>query len=161
MIDNETTTVRNKTVSVSTAIFALLFCIPLLFNGSQIVTGIIVNTLLFVAARRITKNAQIFLAAIPSLGAVSHGILFGSLTVYLIYFLPFIWIGNYLLMQCMKSHNFIVAALVKSLFLFTIAYIFISLHVVPAIFFTAMGVMQLVTALIGGIIARGIIHERN
>ncbi|KKR00996.1 MAG: hypothetical protein UT26_C0037G0021, partial [Microgenomates group bacterium GW2011_GWC1_39_12] len=81
---------------------------------------------------------------------------FGPFTIYLVYFLPFIWVGNYLLMYVAKSSSFLVAALAKSLFLFLIAYIFVSLHIVPKIFLTAMGILQLVTALVGGIAAIGI-----
>ena len=145
-----------KILTLETTVFSLAFCVPLLFNGSQIVTGIIVNTLLFISARRIEKNRQIFLAALPSLGAISHGVLFGAFTIYLVYFLPFIWIGNYFLMRIAKSSNFLIAALTKSTFLFLIAYVFVSLHIVPKIFLTAMGVLQLVTALVGGIFAIGI-----
>lgn len=150
-----------KILTIETVVFSLAFCVPLLFNGSQIVTGIIVNTILFISATRLQKNKQIFIAIFPSLGAVFHGVLFGAFTIYLIYFLPFIWIGNYLLMYITKTHNMWIASVIKSLFLFSIAYIFVSLHIVPKIFLTAMGIMQLGTALIGGIIARGILHERN
>ena len=152
---------KRKSIALSTGLFALAFCVPLLFNGSQIITGSIINALLFVSATRLSKRMLPFIAVVPSLGAVSNGILFGPFTIYLVYFLPFIWIGNYLLMYVTKTYNMWVASVIKSLFLFLIAYIFVSLHVVPTIFLTAMGVMQLGTALIGGIVARGIIHERN
>lgn len=147
---------KRKNLALSTAIFVLAFCIPTLFNGSQIVTGIIVNTLLYIAASRMSKRTLLALAVIPSLGAVSHGVLFGAFTIYLVYFLPFIWVGNYLLMHIAKSSSMLAAALIKSLFLFFIAYVFVSLHIVPKIFLTAMGVLQLITALAGGIAAIGI-----
>ena len=145
-----------KIITPETTIFALAFCVPLLFNGSQIITGSIINTLLFISATKLSKKTLPFIAVIPSLGAVSNGILFGPFTIYLVYFLPFIWVGNYLLMYVTKTSNFLVAALAKSLFLFLIAYIFVSLHIVPKIFLTAMGILQLVTALVGGIAAIGI-----
>ena len=145
-----------KIITLETTIFALAFCVPLLFNGSQIITGSIINTLLFISATKLSKKTLPFIAVIPSLGAVSNGILFGPFTIYLVYFLPFIWVGNYLLMYVAKSSSFLAAALVKSTFLFLIAYLFVSLNIVPKIFLTAMGVLQLGTALIGGIAALGI-----
>lgn len=157
----DVTIIKQKTISLSIALFALAFVVPLVFNGSQIVTGIIVNTLLFVAATRLSKKELILLAVMPSLGALSHGYLFGAFTIYLVYFLPFIWIGNYLLMRIRKTTNFFVAAIAKSAWLFLAAYVLVSLHIVPNIFLTAMGIMQLVTAMIGGVAARGISHERN
>lgn len=152
---------NRKNILLSTTIFTLAFCVPLLFNGSQVVTGIIVNTLLFISATKLSKRTLPIIAVIPSLGALSNGILFGPFTIYLVYFLPFIWIGNYVLMHITKTYNMWIASVIKSLFLFLIAYAFVSLHIVPKIFLTAMGIMQLGTALIGGIVARGLIYERN
>ncbi|MBU1326926.1 hypothetical protein KKB64_00835 [Patescibacteria group bacterium] len=150
-----------KIITLETTVFALAFLIPLLFNGSQIITGSIINTLLFISAVKLSKRILPFLAVIPSLGAVSHGVLFGPFTIYLVYFLPFIWLGNLILMYIsgLKQKtilSFITAAFAKSIFLYCIAYMFVSFHVVPKIFLTAMGVLQLVTALVGGIAAIGI-----
>jgi hypothetical protein len=147
---------KGKIITVERALFALAFCVPMLFNGSQVATGVIVNTVLFIAATRVSKQTAVFLAVIPSLGAVSHGVLFGAFTIYLVYFLPFIWIGNYFLMRISKHSNMLIAAVIKSLFLFSVAYIFVSFHIVPKIFLTAMGVLQLITAVVGGIVATGI-----
>ena len=156
MLTNAQSVSIKKIITLKTTVFVLAFVIPLLFNGSQIITGSIINTLLFISAAKLSKRTLPFMAVIPSLGAVSNGILFGPFTIYLVYFLPFIWVGNYLLMYVAKSSSFLVAALAKSLFLFLIAYIFVSLHIVPKIFLTAMGILQLVTALVGGIAAIGI-----
>jgi len=152
---------KEKNISLTIALFSLSFCIPLLFNGSQIITGIIINTLLFIAASQVSKRTLLLIAVIPSLGAISHGVLFGGLTMYLVYFLPFIWMGNMMLMYIVgikkqATFAFILAALAKSSFLFLIAYVFVSLHIVPKIFLTAMGFLQLVTALVGGVAAIGI-----
>lgn len=148
-----------KIITLETAIFALAFCVPLLFNGSQVITGSIINALLFISAAKFSKRILPLIAIIPSLGAVSHGVLFGALTIYLIYFLPFIWMGNMILMYIARSKqkaSVFIAAIVKSVFLYSVAYIFVSLHIVPKIFLTAMGVLQLVTALVGGMFAIGI-----
>jgi hypothetical protein len=155
------TITKQKTLTLSLVLFVLAFCIPLLFNGSQIVTGVIVNTLLFIAAARVSKRVLPLLAMIPSLGALSHGFLFGTLTMYLVYFLPFIWIGNMLLMYVARSHkkhafSFANAAISKSIFLYGTAFVFVALHLVPKLFLSAMGIMQFVTAIVGGIFALGL-----
>ena len=156
MLTNAQSVSIKKIITLKTTVFVLAFVIPLLFNGSQIITGSIINTLLFISAAKLSKRTLPFMAVIPSLGAVSNGILFGPFTIYLVYFLPFIWIGNYLLMYITKTHNMWIASFIKSIFLFLIAYVFVSLHIVPKIFLTAMGVLQLGTAFIGGIAALGI-----
>lgn len=152
---------KRKNILLSTSVFALAFCVPLLFNGSQIVTGIIINTLLFISASKLSKRTSPIIAVIPSLGAISHGVLFGAFTIYLVYFLPFIWLGNMLLMYIAGSKQrtaMFIAAIAKSVFLYSFAYVFVSFHIVPKIFLTAMGIMQLITALIGGIFATLIIN---
>ncbi|EKD67589.1 MAG: hypothetical protein ACD_48C00324G0003 [uncultured bacterium] len=161
MLTNAQSVSIKKIITLKTTVFVLAFVIPLLFNGSQIITGSIINTLLFISAAKLSKRTLPFMAVIPSLGAVSNGILFGPFTIYLVYFLPFIWIGNYLLMYITKTHNMWIASFIKSIFLFLIAYVFVSLHIVPKIFLTAMGVIQLGTALIGGIAASAITYERK
>ena len=161
MLTNAQSVSIKKIITLKTTVFVLAFVIPLLFNGSQIITGSIINTLLFISAAKLSKRTLPFIAVIPSLGAVSNGILFGPFTIYLVYFLPFIWIGNYLLMYITKTHNMWIASFIKSIFLFLIAYVFVSLHIVPKIFLTAMGVIQLGTALIGGIAASAITYERK
>jgi len=150
-----------KIITLDIVIFSCAFLIPLLFNGSQIITGSIINTLLFISATKLSKRMLPFIAIIPSLGAVSNGVLFGAFTIYLVYFLPFIWIGNMLLMYFSRLKqktilSFITAAFAKSVFLYSVAYLFVSFHIVPNIFLTAMGVLQLITALVGGIFAIGI-----
>ena len=161
MLTNAQSVSIKKIITLKTTVFVLAFVIPLLFNGSQIITGSIINTLLFISAAKLSKRTLPFMAVIPSLGAVSNGILFGPFTIYLVYFLPFIWIGKYLLMYITKTHNMWIASFIKSIFLFLIAYVFVSLHIVPKIFLTAMGVIQLGTALIGGIAASAITYERK
>ena len=49
----------------------------------------------------------------------------------------------------------------KSLFLFGAAFILYSLNIVPVIFLTAMGIMQLITAVSGGIAAYGFQYAKR
>lgn len=154
------------TVTISTrfttlirfSVYICAFIIPLALNTNQIVTGTLVNCLLFLTAWHLSKHDQLPVALLPSLGALSHGILFGPQTVFLYYFLPFIWLGNYTLIRVFSGSEqmrlparLIIASVAKYLLLYTTAYIFVRLHFVPTIFLTAMGIVQLGTALMGAI----------
>jgi len=108
------------------------------------------------------------MTVLPSLGAVINGILFGPATVYLYYFLPFIWLGNLILVTIfskVRQKNYFLAVLsssfFKSLLLFLVANLYFSQQIVPKIFLTAMGSFQLVTALAGGAISYIIIKKIN
>ncbi|MGB9707648.1 MAG: hypothetical protein ACPL1D_02765, partial [Microgenomates group bacterium] len=126
-----------------------------LVSHQQIIVGTVVNALLFFTALHINKKFHLLVAVFPSIIAVFQGLLFGKLTVFLIYFLPFIWMGNYILMLAVQkfSHykilRFVLAATFKFIFLFMIANIYVSFKIVPRMFLQAMGIFQLVTALLG------------
>ncbi|MBN2477670.1 hypothetical protein JXB01_00085 [Candidatus Micrarchaeota archaeon] len=146
-------------------VFALVgFTIPLLLEGPQLLTGAVVNLTLVLASLNITGFKRILpLVMLPSIAAFLRGFLFGPATVFLLYMIPFIWIGNFLLVLAFK-HFFIkkkmnyvltlgAGALIKSAFLFASAYVLVSFSVLPLMFLTAMGLIQLYTAVIGGLIA--------
>ncbi|MCX7881383.1 MAG: hypothetical protein N2482_02660 [Patescibacteria group bacterium] len=135
---------------IITTIFITLF-----LNHQQIIVGTIVNSLLFFTALNIDKKYHLIVAVFPSIVAVFQGLLFGKLTIFLLYFLPFIWMGNYLLMIIpqklvdYKILNFIIAPIIKASFLFLIANFYVHFKIVPKMFLQAMGVFQLITALLG------------
>lgn len=137
-------------------LWSLSLFIPLFLNGSQIITGSLTNALLFFAARRLAPRFWLPLIILPSIGAVSHNLLFGPFTIYLIYFLPFIWLGNYFLL---KLQNPIVSIIAKVTLLFLVANIFVHFSFTPKIFLTAMGTFQLITAIIGLLLSRLIISR--
>jgi hypothetical protein len=122
--------------------------------------GIIVNACLFLAAIFLPGKLVLPLIILPSLGVLSRGIIFGPLTMSLVYFLPFIWLSNLVLLLVFKNFFFrfnsffsiLIAASVKFLFLFLIANIFFKFVFVPKIFLQLMGVNQFLTALAGGLI---------
>lgn len=107
--------------------------------------------------------------AMPSLGAIAHGILFGSFTIYLFYLLPFICLGNLILIWTYdilrtKMTPFIaviVSALLKTSILLSFASIFVSANIIPNLFLTVMGPTQLITAISGGMLAIYIFHFSN
>lgn len=138
---------------------ALAFAIPFLVSGPQLLTGTLVNCLLFASSYYFQRKNQAIVAVGPSIGALFNGLVFGGFTPYLAYFLPVIWIGNMILMRsflALENKNqtikILLPALFKTLFLFAFAYIFHSLGLVPKIFLTAMGIFQLATALMGGLL---------
>lgn len=131
--------------------------ITLFLNHQQLIVGTVVNSLLFFTALNIDKKYHLPVAIFPSIVAVFQGLLFGKLTIFLLYFLPFIWAGNYILMltvqkfKNLKYFNFIIASFFKFLFLFLIANFYVGVNIVPKMFLTAMGVFQLITALSGAV----------
>lgn len=144
---------------------AVCFFLPLFMGHPQIFVGIIVNTMLIASALNIKGYRLLPVIIAPSLGALSRGVLFGPFTIFLVYMIPFIWIGNAILVFSFKwlklklKKNYwltlIIGSLLKSGFLFLIAYILYSLNILPVIFLTAMGLVQLATAVGGGIAAYG------
>jgi len=140
----------------------LAFAIPLFISGPQWLTGTVVNTLLFlVVSQNLGRKNWLPVAILPSLAAVSHGLLFGKFTPFVLYFLPFIWIGNLLLMFSFNklikflplTISIIFSSLIKSFWLYLFASMYFQLKLVPAVFLTSMGIFQLITAIFGGIIA--------
>lgn len=146
------------------ALAAMAFAVPILFAHSQVLAGPVVNLLLIWAAVN-TRGWKKLLALItlPSVSALIAGAMFGSLTISLLYLLPFIWIGNALIVFVFKAlfvrakKNFLlalaIAAPLKAGFLFAAAFLLYSTVALPAIFLTAMGIMQLATAIAGGLLA--------
>ncbi|MBW2965691.1 hypothetical protein KY342_01150 [Candidatus Woesearchaeota archaeon] len=144
---------------------AFCFFIPLTIGHPQLAVGIIVNALLIASALNIKGYKLLPVIISPSLGALSRGILFGPFTIFLVYMIPFIWIGNTILVFSFKwlklrlNKNYwltlVIGSLLKSGFLFLIAFILYSLNIVPVVFLTAMGIMQLITAFTGGIAVYG------
>ncbi|MBU4274815.1 hypothetical protein KKE19_03285 [Patescibacteria group bacterium] len=119
------------------------------------------NASLFLAAVFLPKKYFLPLVIFPSLGVLARGIIFGPFTLFLVYFLPFIWLANLILIFIFKVFflkvkyisSVFFASIVKFLFLFAVANICFNFHLVPKLFLQTMGLLQLFTALAGGIIS--------
>ncbi|MFC1691704.1 hypothetical protein ACFL0W_06005 [Nanoarchaeota archaeon] len=145
---------------------AISFFIPLFLGHPQIAVGVVVNTMLITAALNLKGYKLLPVIIAPALGVFSRGMIFGPFTIYLIYMIPFIWIGNSILVLSFKyfklklNKNYWltlgIGSLLKTGFLFVSALILYLLGIIPAVFLTAMGVLQLVTALAGGVAAFGV-----
>lgn len=136
---------------------AVSFFIPLLLKQPQLLVGSAVNSMLILSALNLRTVKIIPAIILPSIAAVLGGVLFGGLTIYLLYMMPFIWCGNLTLVLLVKKlkladkRNYIfslgTAAVIKTAIIFSAA-----LFIAPKLLF-AMGPIQLVTAVIGGSIA--------
>ena len=100
---------------------------------------------------------------LPSVAVLARGLIFGPYTVYLLYTLPFIWIGNSILVYSIKRLylsagvnkylSLILSIGAKVLVLYASAMALIALGVLPKIFATSMGMLQLLTAVLGCVLA--------
>lgn len=139
------------------------FFIPFLIGHPQFLVGSVVNAFLVLSSLNLQRHRLLPIIVLPSLGVLARGLIFGPFTVFLIYFIPFIWVGNAVIvfgfkyLYLHKKLNYlltlIISASLKASFLFLVALILYKLHFVPAIFLTAMGITQLETALLGGFVA--------
>lgn len=145
----------------------LSFFVPFTLGHPQWLIGTIVNACLFLSALYLLRRYYIPLVVLPSLGVLARGMLLGQFTMFLVYFLPFIWLGNLVLIIIFKKVlsgdarlidlkfglSVFLAAATKFLFLLVAVNICYGLHVVPKVFVYAMGLNQLATALAGGLLA--------
>ncbi|MEM4272325.1 MAG: hypothetical protein QXH30_01940 [Candidatus Bilamarchaeaceae archaeon] len=146
---------RREAVEVAALSF-FAFSIPFLFPGPQLLTGIAVNAFLAAAALRVRGWKLLPVILLPSMGALANCFVFGPLTIFLIYLIPFIWMGNFLFVYGIKHFALgrgtgfwwagAVSAVAKSIAIFIPAYALFSVGVLPQAMLFPMGPMQLVTA---------------
>lgn len=136
------------------------YVLPVVISGPQWATGTMVNALLALYALKLSKRNAVIMCVLPSLGAVTHGVLLGTFTPFLAYFLPAIWAGNMLYVTLIRRLSTIhamarigISASAKAMMLFVVAFSFVQAGLVPQPFLIAMGAVQLATALAGGMIA--------
>jgi hypothetical protein len=152
----------------------IVFFLPFVLGHPQILVGVIVNAMLIVGATYLKGHKMLPLILLPSLGVLTAGILFGTYTIFLLYLIPLIWLGNAVYVYVYKHVSFKeergwrsqilgvgVASILKAGLLFGATFVLVQLSIVPSVFLTAMGVLQLTTALIGGILAVGIVKARE
>jgi hypothetical protein len=147
--------------SVFISLSFLSFLIPFLLGHPQWLVGTTVNACLFLAAIFLPKKFILPLIVFPSLGVLFCGMIFGPFTVFLTYFLPFLWLANFSLIIVFKNifprlnylSSVFLSAAVKFLFLFVIANIYFNFSIIPQAFLQLMGISQFLTALAGGAIS--------
>ncbi len=147
---------------------AMVFLVPFFFGHiqslpNQFVVGSIVNCCLALGALYLGMRKVLPLIALPSIAAFLTGVIFGPESLYLLYLMPFIWLGNAIfvytikLLKLARGSNYALslawAAAGKSIFLLAAAFALVSLAIIPIQFLFAMGLLQLATALTGGAMA--------
>ncbi len=142
------------------------FFVPFLMGHPQWLVGTIVNSSLVLAGLNLRNYRILPVIILPSLGVLSRGLIFGPFTIFLVYMIPFIWIGNIILVWAFKYFNLGkkvnkwltlgIGAAMKTAFLFATAFVLVKLGVLPVVFLTAMGLLQFYTVIAGGILALGV-----
>lgn len=156
-MNNKRITTTSVEQIVTLVFVAISFIVPFLFSQSQLPTGVFVNALLYLAVLFLPASTRLPIIIFPSLASLTRGLLFGSFTTFLLVFIPVIWLGNWLLTVVFDAlrvkFGFIpaglIAAIAKVGVLFITATLFVRFRIVPALFLTTMGNVQLVTALVG------------
>ena len=137
-------------------------------TNSQLIVGALVNTALIVCAINIKGWKKIVgIITMPSISTILSGTIFGTASVYMLYMIPAIWLGNFALIY---AYKFIVLGKNKNYFLAGVVGILIKVAIIfggfellnlfkifPAKLVdnlqVAMGATQLITASIGMVIA--------
>ena len=149
----------------------IAFFIPFFMGHPQLLVGTAVNMALILSSLYLKRNFLLPIIFIPSIAVLSRGLIFGPFTIFLLYFIPFIWIGNFILalffkgLYLKKKTNYFITLLsgsfAKAFFLFFIALLLFKLNLIPEIFLKTMGILQFTTAIFGGIAAFAIIKSRE
>jgi len=156
---------------IETVVYSVVvFMVPFLLGHPQYVVGVIVNMALVLAAFNLRDGRLLPVILLPSIAVLSRGLIFGPFTMYLVYIIPFIWMGNFLLVYAVKrfgvsgrkhsvGKDFLslgIGTAIKAGFIFAGAYLLFSFAVIPKQLLVPMGIIQVVTAAIGGTLAIGV-----
>ncbi|MFW6450540.1 MAG: hypothetical protein ACOCZ6_05805 [Nanoarchaeota archaeon] len=150
--------------NIETVIYSLLcFLVPFLISHPQYLVGTLVNAALILGALNVRTYRLLPIIMMPSIGVLAAGIIFGPFTNHLVYMIPFIWIGNFIIVYAFKYMflskkinkwtTLLSSAILKAGFLFAIAAVLVSLNILPVPFLIGMGPVQLLTAITGGLVA--------
>ncbi len=145
-------------------------------TNSQIIIGSIVNTALIMSALNLKGWKKILgVVTMPSIATILGGYVFKTASVFMVYMIPAIWIGNFALVY---SYKLIMLAKQKNYFLAGIVGIVVKVAVIFGVFSilkafgifpdkmvgalqVAMGSTQAITATIGMFIAFAIYKLEN
>ena len=137
-------------------------------TNSQLIVGTIVNAALVVSAINLKGWAKILgVVTMPSISTILSGYVFRTASVYMVYMIPAIWIGNFALIY---SYKFLMLGKNKHYFLAGIVGIIVKVAIIFALFNliylfgvfpeklvenlrNAMGITQFITATLGVIVA--------
>ena len=138
---------------------------------TQLIVGTVVNTALVMAAVNLKGWKNILgVVTMPSIATILGGYVFKSASIFMVYMIPAIWIGNFVFVY---AYKWLMLSKEKNYFLAGIAGIVTKVAVIAARFFllkafgvfpnkmvatlqAAMTTTQLITATIGTVVAFGI-----
>ena len=139
-------------------------------QNSQLIVGSVVNTALIMAAVNVKgwKNI-VALVTVPSISALTSGLVLNISSIFTVYMIPAIWLGNFAIIYAIKylyikkNVNYVLSAgagiLAKVALIFGGFNLLTLLVTMPAPVVTAltaaMGINQLITAIIGSALAYG------
>ena len=141
------------------ALCAAIFFVPLLVS-QQLITGTLVNAMLIYSALRVRGSWSYVPAVIPSIAAMLAGILFGT-THAVLAMLPAIWAGNMALIFIMKRMveikdyaTLLAGSAIAKTVIISASYLsLVYLIDLPNNFLQVFTYMQLITVILGGILA--------
>lgn len=137
-------------------------------SNSQIIVGSIVNTALIISAINIKGWKKIVsIITLPSISTILGGYVFKTASVYMVYMIPAIWLGNFALVYLYKALllkkniNYAVTSAISIVVKVSVIFLGFSLINAFGIFpeklvqnlQNAMGIIQAITATIGAVIA--------
>lgn len=138
-------------------------------NNSQYVVGTIVNTSLIIAGINVKGWKKILgIITLPSISAILSSSILNTSSIYTVYMIPAIWIGNFLIVYLYrylfvnKNKNYLLSSIISIIIKASVIFIGFNLlsitNIIPSgpifnILFTAMGINQIITAILGSIIA--------
>ena len=158
----KTLTVKKEALATLAVLLVIAAAAPFLFK-QQLITGTIVNATLIVGISLLGARDGLLIGILPSSFALATGLLSPALAPMI----PFIIIGNAILILCfayLKGLNFWAGAIIGSLLKFAFLYgtstivvgLLINKQVAPAVA-QMMSWPQLATALAGSILAFGVL----
>ena len=164
---------------VPTMLDAVFGAESVIANNSQYVVGALVNTALITSALAVKgwKNI-VALVTVPSISALTSGLVLNISSIFTVYMIPAIWLGNLAIIYAIKylyikkNINYVLSAavgiLVKVALIFGGFNLLTLLVAMPAPVITAltaaMGINQLITAVIGSALAYGtvkLLYKKN
>ena len=174
---------KNADLIQTIAIFLLALLVPtflgqliknifgaqsIITKNSQLIVGSIVNTALIMSAINLKGWKKILgVVTMPSISTILSGYVFKSASVYMVYMIPAIWVGNFALVYAykkilvQKNKNYFIAGIVGIVIKVAIIFGAFGILNLMGIFpqklvtnlQTAMGMTQGITATVGMIIA--------
>lgn len=142
-------------------------------TNSQLIIGTIVNATLVTAAINLKGWAKILgIVTMPSISTILSGYVFGTASTYMVYMIPAIWLGNFVLIYSYKllmlgknKHYFLAGidgTIAKVTIIFALFNLINLFGIFPEKFVdnlrNAMGMTQFITATLG-VIAAFVIYK--